>query len=152
MLDKSILDVNLNNQVTYDDYFAAFGYGLKDMIFFRTFNDKKAKGEKDYGKNYSQYMNDLNGILQHLHERNKENHGVFYVVNGGGQKDKDVKKARAQFIDIDDCGFDEQIDRINNFPLEPSIIVKTKKSLHTYWLLAPESCDVPKFKELQQIL
>ena len=152
MLDKSILDVNLNNQVTYDDYFAAFGYGLKDMIFFRTFNDKKAKGEKDYGKNYSQYMNDLNGILQHLHERNKENHGVFYVVNGGGQKDKDVKKARAQFIDIDDCGFDEQIDRINNFPLEPSIIVKTKKSLHTYWLLAPESCDVPKFKELQQRL
>jgi putative DNA primase/helicase len=31
--------------------------------------------------------------------------------------------------------FDEQFIRVAEFALEPSINVKTKKSLHCYWLL-----------------
>jgi replicative DNA helicase len=96
---------------------------------------------------------------------------VFFVVNGGGNSDLEViakGKARAQFMEIDErkdengkplldengnkikIPFPEQLEIIKNFPLEPSIIVRTSKSLHTYWLL--DNGDIKQFREIQQRL
>ena len=149
MLTTDILDQDLNELVSYEEYFEAFGYNLHDTIYFRTFKDKRADGEQDHGMNNQMFLDHINGIISTLKRRNKEDCGVFYVVNGGGNADKDVKVARAQFIDMDDYSFPEQLERLNSFPLEPSVIVKTQKSLHAYWLLDPGKSSLTEFRSLQ---
>ncbi len=141
------LENNLNDAVSYYDFFSAFGYSDRDKLYLRTFNDK----EKDSpGKNYDFLLRDFPFFEQKLHDDNKADRGVFFIVNGGGHTDKAVKTARAQFVDFDDFPFEEQIERIKAFPLEPSIIIKTKKSLHCYWLL--DGGKIALFREVQERL
>lgn len=147
MLTTDILNQDLNDKVSYFEYFAAFRYGLREEIFLRCFNDKD---KTIPGRNMAVALDNFNSALPTLRSRNQENNGIFYVVNGGGQSDREVKQARACFIDFDDFSFDEQIRRINNFALEPSIIVKTRKSLHCYWLL--DQGDIKAFRMLQKRL
>ena len=45
---------------------------------------------------------------------------------------------------------EEQLKQIEAFPLEPSLIVKTRKSLHTYWLI--KGGDVAAFRRVQKRL
>lgn len=147
MLDMSILNNNLNNEVGYDQFFKAFGYTDDDTIYFRTFDDKN---RGNTGTNSEIMLDRLDEIIPLMKERNANNRGVFFVVNGGGQSDKNVKTARAQFIDFDDYSFEEQIKHLNEFPLEPSIIVKARKSLHCYWLL--QGGEIKFFREVQERL
>ncbi len=147
MMDVSILDNNLNDKVSYYEFFSAFGYSDRDTVFLRSFKDK---GEKDGGRNTSFLLKDFTFYKKTLHEENQRDRGIFFVVNGGGQSDREVKKARAQFIDFDDFPFEEQLQRLNAFPLEPSIIIKTRKSLHPYWIL--DDGEIKYFREVQQRL
>ncbi len=151
-LDHSILDNNLNDQVPYYDFFHAFGYGDREPVFFRTFNDKKKRGEEDYGRNTDMILKNLAFIMKGLHDENAHDRGVFFIVNGGGNDDESVKKKikrpKAHFVDIDDYSFEEQVDKINEFGLEPSIIVKTNKSLHIYWL-TDDNAEMDNFRPLQ---
>lgn len=151
-IDHSILDNNLNDQVPLYDFFHAFGYGDHDQVFFRTFKDKKQKGEKDYGKNTNVILKNLVYVTKGLEEENRQDRGVYFIVNGGGNDDKSViakiKRPKAHFIDIDDYSFEEQVDKINEFGLEPSIIIKTKKSLHVYWL-TDEDAQMRFFRPVQ---
>lgn len=147
MIDISILENSLNETISYTEYFHAFGYSDNDIVYFRTFDDKS---RDTYGTNYERPLSKINDMLQRLHTVNDSGRGVFYIVNGGGQKDENVKTARAQFVDFDDFSFVQQIDIINDFELEPSIIVKTKKSLHCYWLL--EESEITAFRPIQQKL
>ena len=149
MLSNDILNQNLNDTVSYADYFRALGYTDKDTIYFRRFKDK---GEKDKGRNAQAPIYNLSGVLQYLKQENQNDNGIFYVVNGGGQSNNDVKQAKALFIDFDDFDFTEQIRRLNAFEYEPSIIVKTRKSLHCYWILDDSDRDVNKWRELQNRL
>lgn len=70
-----------------------------------------------------------------MREHNAKNRGVFFVVNSGGHNDRDIKRINAQFVEMDDKTFAEQQKLIDEFPLPPSMIIKTKKSLHTYWFM-----------------
>lgn len=149
MLSNDILNQNLNDTVSYADYFRALGYTDKDTVYFRRFKDK---GEKDKGRNAQAPIYNLSGVLQYLKQENQNDNGIFYVVNGGGQTNNDVKQAKALFIDFDDFDFTEQIRRLNAFEYEPSIIVKTRKSLHCYWILDDSDRDVNKWRELQNRL
>lgn len=149
MLSNDILNQNLNDTVSYADYFRALGYTDKDTIYFRRFKDK---GEKDKGRNAQAPIYNLSGVLQYLKQENQNDNGIFYVVNGGGQSNNDVKQAKALFIDFDNFDFTEQIRRLNAFEYEPSIIVKTRKSLHCYWILDDSDRDVNKWRELQNRL
>ena len=148
MIDLSILDNNLNDSVSYSDYFKAFGYKEDDTIYIRTFYDPG--NDDDKSKNYDVRKWNFKSIIPTLQRLNSDRIGIFYVVNGGGQKDRAVKMARAQFIDIDDNSFVEQIKMLNEFPLEPSIIVKTSRSLHCYWLL--NDGDITQFRGIQKRL
>lgn len=153
MLDKAILDNNLNDEVSYQSFFEALGYKETDKVYIRTMFDNKSDKEKMPIKKEI-VMYNFSNILENLKNENAESRGIFFVVNGGGDEDNKVKAskvtAKAQFIDFDDFPFDEQIERLNNFPLEPSIITKTKKSLHCYWIL--EGGDIQKFRTLQERL
>ena len=147
MLDKSILDNNLNEVVSYKDFFKAFGFTDNDKIYLRSFDDKKGD---DKGHNMDILLCVFDHILSTLKARNDKGEGIFFIPNGDGQLDKLVKHARAQYIDIDDYSFLQQIEMLNEFKLEPSIIVKAKKSLHAYWLL--QDGDIRYFREIQERL
>jgi putative DNA primase/helicase len=85
-----------------------------------------------------------------LREHNSHNRGIFFIPNGGGNTDKEINKINAQFVERDTGTFEEQWALINSFPLRPSFVVQTKKSLHTYWLIRNGSVD--KFRPIQKRL
>lgn len=58
--------------------------------------------------------------------------GIFVMINDGdglGRKRENIKNIRAFFMDFDEEPGDVQ------FPLKPSIVVKTKRGKHFYWLI-----------------
>lgn len=150
MLDKSILDNDLNEKVAYTDFFKAFGYEPKEQVYIRLFDDSKTD-KNDMGRKMGQSADRFDGMVETLKRENSNRRGVYFVVNGGGNTDKEVLKSKcckAQFAEMDDFSFEEQINRLNKFQYEPSIIVKTKKSLHCYWLL--DNGNIKCFRPLQE--
>jgi len=144
------IDIKKPIEVSTEDFLKAFGYTTSDEVFIRCFHDKD-KDKK--ALNLQAHIRALNGLENTLRSKNADAYGIYFVVNGSGHTDKEVLKgkiARAQFMEIDDRPFNEQIDAISNFPLEPSIIVKTRKSLHTYWLL--KDGDIKQFRDIQERL
>ncbi|MDE5852512.1 MAG: DNA primase, partial [Oscillospiraceae bacterium] len=69
-------------------------------------------------------------------------------VNYGGHFDRDIERINAQFFECDNASLEEQYEKIKAFPLEPSIIIKTRKSLHTYFLI--ENGNVKDFRKIQR--
>jgi len=141
-----ILRQSLNDVISYSEFFEALGYGRKDKVYLRFFHehDKDAKAYIREPKLYT-----LPGYVEEFRAINKTDRGVFFVVNGGGRHDRDVKEAKALFVDFDDFPFEEQIRRLNEFPLEPSIVIKTRKSLHAYWILDDSDRNIFRWNELQ---
>ena len=175
MIDRTILSQNLNDSVDLPEFFHAFGYRPEDTVFFRLFKDPEAEkkdpitGKRVPGKNIPAQPGWFRNTVPTLRQYNQNNYGVFWVVNGGGNLKADVLQAgiaRAQFMEIDPSKEDlkrveagevtledllgDQINRIAEFPLEPSVIVRTRKSLHTYWLL--NDGQIERFRALQERL
>ncbi|HII4514167.1 TPA: phage/plasmid primase, P4 family [Clostridium perfringens] len=117
-------------------------------INIRVFSDKKGTGFK--GKNLSFNMKDFPSKSKILMAHNEANRGIFFVVNSGGNIDRKINKINAQFFECDTLSLEEQMENISKFPLEPSIIVQTKKSLHVYFLI--KNGKVEKFRDIQKKL
>ncbi len=117
-------------------------------INIRVFSDKKGTGFK--GKNLSFNMKDFSSKIKILMAHNEANRGIFFVVNSGGNSDRKINKINAQFFECDTLSLEEQMENISKFPLEPSIIVQTKKSLHVYFLI--KNGKVEKFRDIQKKL
>lgn len=117
-------------------------------INIRIFSDKKGTGFK--GKNLSFNMKDFPSKSKILMAHNEANRGIFFVVNSGGNSDRKINKINAQFFECDTLSLEEQMENISKFPLEPSIIVQTKKSLHVYFLI--KNGKVEKFRDIQKKL
>ena len=120
-----------------------------DTVCFRIFDDKKdgifkgAKPSCECGKYKS--------IEPLLRKHNAMNHGIFFVVNFGGHDDHMITRINAQFVEMDNCSFEEQMRRIEAFPLPPSMIMKTQKSYHVYWLM-DSTAKVSRFRKIQKQL
>ena len=117
-------------------------------INIRIFSDKKGTGFK--GKNLSFNIKDFQSKSKVLMAHNEANRGIFFVVNSGGNSDSKINKINAQFFECDTLSLEEQLENIRKFPLEPSIIVQTKKSLHVYFLI--KNGKVEKFRDIQKKL
>lgn len=117
-------------------------------INIRIFSDKKGTGFK--GKNLSFNIKDFQSKSKVLMAHNEANRGIFFVVNSGGNSDSKINKINAQFFECDTLSLEEQLENISKFPLEPSIIVQTKKSLHVYFLI--KNGKVEKFRDIQKKL
>ena len=76
-----------------------------------------------------------NFALQERLRRLNVNRGLYFVVNSGGDVDKSITRFNAFFVEIDDRGIDEQHALYDKAPIQPSIRVETKKSVHCYWLI-----------------
>lgn len=135
--------------ISLPEFFSGFGYSPEETIYFRRIREQ---GGKD-AMQMERKLEDLPSIVPSLKRFNSENYGIFFVVNGYGNEDAKVLNkghARAQFMECDDKSFSDQWQVIHAFPLEPSVIVKTRKSLHTYWLL--ENGDIKRFRTIQKRL
>lgn len=119
-----------------------------DTVNLRVFDDRKegiftgAKMSVEAGKFFA--------VESTLKEHNKKNHGIFFVVNSGGQTDDSITRINAQFVEMDDKTFEEQQTLIDAFPLPPSMVIRTRKSLHTYWFV--KDAKVAKFRPIQKAL
>ena len=98
------------------------------LVFaFQTFSDK---GGSDLNRTFYGTFEDN---AQRLIEMNEKGAGVFVCVNrtnGNGVRGKDVDRIRSFFIDDDSNHL-----AVSDFPLEPSIVVRSKAGSHVYWLL-----------------
>src|SRR5699024_10813374 len=79
------------------------------------------------------------------------NRGIFCVVNYGGHDDAAITRINAQFVEMDDCSFEEQQKKVDAFPLPPSMVMKTQKSYHVYWFM-DSTAKVDRFRMIQMQL
>ena len=101
-----------------------------DTVCLRIFDDRKegiftgAKMSIEAGKFFA--------VESTLKEHNQKNHGIFFVVNSGGQTDDSITRINAQFVEMDDKTFEEQQTLIDAFPLPPSMVIRTRnRCIHT---------------------
>lgn len=123
-------------------------FGSGERICLRVFDDKKTGTFK--GAKLETTLSGLSGLMDTLKKHNEQNRGIYFVVNFGGHEDSDITRINAQFMECDELSLDEQLRQIETFPLEPSFIVRTRKSLHTYWLI--KDGDVAAFRRVQKRL
>ncbi len=119
-----------------------------ETVCLRVFADRKDTAFK--GLKLECPAGKIENMADTLRKHNEQNRGVFFVVNYGGHEDKDITRINAQFVECDTASVEEQMARIEAFPLPPSIIVKTRKSLHTYWLV--KNTEVARFRSIQKAL
>lgn len=108
-------------------------FGPGERICLRVFDDKRAGTFK--GAKLETTLAGIPGLMDTLKKHNEKNRGIYFVVNFGGHEDGEISRINAQFVECDELSLEEQLKQIEAFQLEPSIIVKTRKSLHTYWLI-----------------
>ncbi|MGN0366897.1 MAG: phage/plasmid primase, P4 family [Suilimivivens sp.] len=117
-----------------------------EKVCLRVFADRK--GDPFTGQKYSGEAAKFTDCIETLKEHNKHNRGIFYVVNYGGHNDADITRINAQFVEMDEGSFEEQQTKIDAFGLPPSMVIKTRKSLHTYWFVT--DAKVEKFRGIQK--
>ncbi|MCE5343197.1 MAG: RepB family DNA primase, partial [Eubacteriales bacterium] len=123
-------------------------FDVGETVCLRVFADRKDTAFK--GLKLECPAGKIEGMTDTLRKHNEQNRGIFFVVNHGGHEDKDITRINAQFVECDTAPVEEQMARIEAFPLPPSIIVKTRKSLHTYWLV--KNAEVARFRSIQKAL
>lgn len=119
-----------------------------ETVCIRIFSDKKGTAFKGLKLEYQ--AGKIATAVETLKKHNEQKRGIFFVVNYGGHEDSDITRVNAQFVENDSLSIDEQMAQIKAFPIEPSFIVKTQKSLHTYWLM--KDADVSAFRRVQKRL
>lgn len=87
---------------------------------------------------------------EQLQKWNKEGRGIFFSVNKaptGERKKEHCAGINAWFAESDTLSAEEQWQRIIACPLEPSFVVRSKKSFHIYWLSTDGTKE--RFEEVQ---
>ena len=135
------------NVTATDDLSALFN--PTDTVCFRVFEDKKAGVFQ--GAKLSCECGKYKSIEETLKNHNAMQRGIFFVVNYGGQEDAAITRINAQFFEMDDGTFEEQQKKVDVFPLPPSMVIKTQKSLHVYYFM-DSTAKVERFREIQKWL
>ncbi len=130
-------------------FLSAF-YEENEDVGLRVFSDRKSEDPEFKGQKYTEKLSNIQNIMTALKQHNEKHRGVFFVVNGGGHNDDEITKINAQFVEMDKGTFEEQQAKVDAFSIPPSIIVKTRKSLHCYWLM--KDAEVKHFREIQLAL
>jgi putative DNA primase/helicase len=123
-------------------------FDADETVCLRIFDDRKTGSFK--GSKLEVKAAGIAKMEETLHKHNAQNRGVYFVINFGGHEDANITRINAQFVECDELSLDEQMARIEAFPLPPSLIVKTRKSLHTYWLM--KNAKVGDFRRVQKKL
>lgn len=130
-------------------FLSAF-FSANDTVCIRVFSDRKAEDPEFKGSKYSIKLSELDTLMPVLIQHNGKNRSICFTVNTGGHNDGDITEINAQFVEMDTGTFEEQQKKLDKFPLAPSVVVKTRKSLHCYWLT--KDASVEHFREIQLAL
>ena len=90
--------------------------------------------------------------LSQLSELNQQGRGIYFVVNPGGEKDKEIAVARSLFWESDNKSKAEQLRQVRTSGLPVGAIVETHKSIHCYSPLANPLQDLGRWSQLQERL
>lgn len=129
------------------EFLGAF-FDPAETVCLRIFSDKSDSAFS--GQKLEIKQGRFDGIASVLQKHNEQGRGVYFVINHGGHEDNQINRVNAQFMECDDISLEEQLAKIQAFPLEPSLIVKTRKSLHCYWLTKKASLE--RFRHIQKKL
>ena len=77
--------------------------------------------------------------------------GTYFIVNAGGTVKNEIKRINAWFCENDTLSIEEQLERLNDCPLPPSVLVIAKKSVHAYWLVRGD-CIISEWENIQKRL
>ena len=143
MTNYSLLGLN----ITAAEFLRPF-FDPHEKVCFRVFSDKPDSAFS--GQKLECELSRFDEIEKTLKAHNGQGRGVYFVVNYGGHDDASILRINAQFAEMDDIPLEEQLAKIQGFPLEPSMIVKTRKSLHCYWLM--KNARVEDFRRIQRKL
>lgn len=90
--------------------------------------------------------------LAQLSELNQQGRGIYFVVNPGGERDKEITEARSLFWESDNKTKAEQLQQVRTCGLPVGAIVETHKSIHCYSPLASPLQDLGQWTQLQERL
>lgn len=119
-----------------------------ETVCLRVFDDRKTGAFK--GAKLECAAGKISTMTDTLKKHNARNRGIYFVINFGGHEDADITRINAQFVECDSLSLGEQMAQIEAFPLPPSMIVRTKKSLHCYWLM--KDAKTEDFRRVQKRL
>ena len=73
--------------------------------------------------------------IEDLHQLNAKGAGIFFTPNpcSGGRKEENVTEIRWAYVDMDEGTKEEMMEKINNAPLPPTMIIESKRSYHVYY-------------------
>lgn len=136
---------------TLSDFLAAFFIEECESIHLRAFKAKGAPGVADNRPlvevvTRRQLATDTE--LQNRMIGANKTRGWYFVVNAGGNTDADIIRFNAFFVESDSLPLNEQHRQLDVAPLQPSIRLETRKSVHAYWLINGE-CDMNAWREMQ---
>lgn len=122
------------------------GYAPGDSVFLRFFYHAS-----DTRKSGAINIAGINPTVIEQHQASGR--GCYFVVNGGGNKDKDVTHCRAFFYEHDDLNKESQLILWETLELpEPTFQIDTGgKSIHSYWVL-DKPVSPQEWKPLQKDL
>lgn len=169
-----VVIMETGEKISYPEFFKGMGYQDDESVYVRTYYDDKAdkkkyaeEFKKKNGRNpkqnesYNPLKIRLNSSIKtadfdklcrdKLYFVNSNGYGVWFVVNGCGQNDNSVLesgKYKSIYIEWDDISFREMFERLKKFPLIPSTLIITKKSLHVYWF--SKDGDSKAFRTIQK--
>ena len=128
------------------------GYKPGEKVFLRAFypsNDPRK--DDDLGRKTNHTT--LDSIANTACMFQDQGRGIYLVVNGGGQTDKEVETCRAIFYEHDNLSKELQLDLWKSLQLpEPTFQIDTGgKSIHSYWVFN-EPIDSSCWRELQSDL
>ena len=133
--------------IPFEEFLRPF-FEAGEKVCLRIFDDRKTGTFK--GMKLECEAGKIGALVSTLQKHNDLNRGIYFVINYGGHEDADITRINAQFVECDDLPIGEQLEKIDAFPLPPSLIVRTRKSLHTYWLV--KDARVDSFRRIQKKL
>jgi len=135
------------------EFLSVFYPDEHEPVCLRTFDAKKVPDHlRGYADKFEVSRDQLqhDRVLQQKLKQINQTQGIYFVVNAGGQHDKNIKRINAVFCEMDDREtIIEQHDCYDMAPWTPSIQIVTKKSVHAYYLLE-ESLPVDQFMDFQK--
>lgn len=144
----------MKNNISLTQFLGAFFPDSAEKICFRSFKPKDAPDNRQnkplaFSVTRKQLLN--NTALQARLKGINEESGLYFVVNAGGNQDREISRFNAFFIENDNLSIAEQHRRLDESPLAPSIRIETKKSVHAYWLIDGD-CKESEWRDMQRRL
>jgi len=134
------------------DFLSVFYSDHREKIRLRFFGPHSApENEARFNvQKYSTTREDLKtdeSLLEHYRTLN-ETRGAYFIVNAGGDKDKEIIRYNAFFAEMDDIPLAEQHAKFDAAPVKSTIQLETLKSVHGYFPISG-ACTEAEWREVQ---